>query len=88
MARMAKPCASERVAGMPREYYVLYSLLHTLQGLECHTDAVCGLVAEIQKTGKVSAKVRREMAALVQDVPVRMLEDELNELAGAMEQAA
>jgi hypothetical protein len=88
MAKMAKPCASERAAGMPREYYALYSLMHTLQGLECHTDAICGLVAEIQQTGKVSARVRREMAALLQDVPLRMLEDELYELAGAVEQAA
>jgi hypothetical protein len=87
----SKPCEGENRAptpGLPSAYYNLHSLLHTLRALESHIDDVCTLTAEIQRTGKVNATARRDIARLVHALPLNVLEADVSALHQAVEEAA
>ena len=74
--------------GMPDVYYPLHSLLHTLRQMEAHHDRICTLLTDIQRSGKVSSSLRRELTTLLDTIPCASLEQELNALASALRPAA
>jgi hypothetical protein len=88
MAAKAKDCDQQTdavKAGLPQVYYPLHSLLHTLRALESHGDQICTLLTEIQRTGKVSASVRRELENVLHALPAQVLDSELRAVWSAME---
>ncbi len=89
MPTTAKPCQEPATAtprpGLPPAYHHLYALLHTLRHLASHQDDICSLLAEIQRTGKLSAPVRRELTTLLHDLPTRSLDAELHAVLSALE---
>jgi len=89
MPKSAKACQSTSTrAGMPAAYYPLHSLLLTIRALACHEDQLCTLLTDIQRSGKVSARVRRELTELLGELPLQSLEAETQELWSALEEAA
>jgi hypothetical protein len=82
----AKPCQSERriAPRMPSAYYSLHALLQTLRQFEQHEDHICTLLNEMESTGKISAKVSRELRQLLGDLPLFSLESELESLAESL----
>ncbi len=88
MPTRTKPCQDKTPAarpGMPPVYNHLYALLHTLRALECHQDHLCTLLAELQRTGKADAALRKELTDLLQKLPVASLDHELLALWSALE---
>jgi hypothetical protein len=85
-----KPCESGiPAAHMPRAYYELHALLGTLRSLASHEDTMCSLLANIERTGKLSASARRDIARLLGDMHVDAFHDEAGALwRSANEQAA
>ncbi len=81
MPTRTKPCQEPATAtprpGLPPAYHHLYALLHTLRALSSQQDGICTLLAEIQRTGKVSAPVRRELAELLHTLPTVSLDSEV-----------
>ncbi len=71
----ASPEAAAR--DLPSAYHHVYALLHTLQHLAAQQDHLCTLLAEIRRTGRLSASLRRELAALLENLPTAALEAEL-----------
>lgn len=87
----AKPAchSAQRVASrMPSAYYSLHALLQTLRQFAQHEDQICSLLAEMERTGKVSAQVARELRRLLGDLPLFSLESELESLAESLTPAA
>ena len=87
----SKPCTEATAAakpGMPPVYYRLHSLLHTLRAVECQQDTLCSLLAEIQRTGKLNAAMRRELEAILHDVPAALLNSEVQSVWSELERAA
>ena len=85
-----KPCTEETGKarhGMPQVYYPLHSLLHTLRALETHQDQICTLLADIQRSGKVNAGLRKELTALLNQLPSVSLDAELHAVWSALEAA-
>lgn len=88
MATRTKPCQDTTPTaqpGMPPVYHHLYALLHTLRALECQQDHICTLLAEIQRTGKTSAALRRELTDLLHNLPAASLDSELRAVWSALE---
>lgn len=85
----AKPCQEPASAparpGLPPAYHHLYALLHTLRHLAAQQDDICTLLAEIQRTGKLTAPTRRELTTLLHDLPTRSLDAELDATLSALE---
>ena len=81
MPTSTKPCqepaASAPRPGLPPTYRHLYTLLHTLRALSSQQDHICTLLAEIQRSGKLSAPVRRELTELLHNLPTVSLESEV-----------
>jgi hypothetical protein len=90
MASKAKQCdqpAGSIQPGLPAVYYPLHSLLHTLRALDSHGDQICTLLTDIQRSGKVSASLRKELAGLLHDLPSAALLSELKAVFSALEAA-
>lgn len=88
MATRTKPCQDTSPTarpGMPPVYHHLYALLHTLRALACQQDHICMLLAELQRTGKVDAALRRELADVLHELPAASLDSELRALWSALE---
>ncbi len=88
MATRNKPCQDTSPTaqpGMTPLYNHLYALLHTLRALECRQDHLCTLLAEIQRTGKVDAALRRELADVLHELPAASLDSELRAVWSALE---
>ena len=88
MATRTKPCQETTQTpkpGMPPVYNHLHAVLHTLRALECHQDHICTLLAEIQRTGKASAALRRELTELLHNLPSASLDSELRAVWSALE---
>ena len=90
MPTATKPCAETTLAaaaknGVPPVYHHLYALLHTLRALGSHQDQICTLLAEMQRTGKAGAGVRRDLKALLSDLPMESLETELHAVWSALD---
>jgi hypothetical protein len=83
---IAKPCQSERrlAPRMPSAYYSLHALLQTLRQFADNEDHICMLLMEMESTGKMSAKVSREVQKLLGELPLFSLESELESLAESL----
>ena len=91
MARRKKPCSEATATvrrGLPAAYYQLHALLQTVRALQCCEDDLCTLLAEIQRSGKVGAGVRRDMLKTLHSMPVMNLHAELDACLDALEEAA
>ena len=90
MATISKPCSQQTEAaraGLPDVYYPLHSLLHTLRTLEQHQDQICTLLTDIQRSGKVGASVRKELTALLNQLPSAALDSEVHQIWSALDAA-
>ena len=90
MALNANKCEQQAAAakpGLPTVYYPLHSLLHTLRTLEQHQDHICTLLTDIQRSGKVGASVRKELTALLNQLPSATLDAEVHQIWSALEAA-
>jgi hypothetical protein len=87
---IAKPCqtAASSRSFLPGAYYPLHSLLQTLRTMASHEDDICTLLAEMERTGRLSSAVRRDLGRLLSALPMHSLHQELGDLGEAMEQAA
>ena len=90
MPTTTKPCQEPALAkarpGLPPAYQHLYALLHTLRALAGKQDHICTLLAEIQQAGKVKAPVRREIIALLHELPSASLDAEIDAVFAALDQ--
>ena len=90
MPAIAKPCQEPLTAaspsGLPPAYHHLYSLLHTLRSLDSRQDEICTLLADIRRTGRLSAASRRELTALLHELPLAALTSEADAVLSALEQ--
>ncbi|HVG27534.1 MAG TPA: hypothetical protein VM865_08015 [Acidobacteriaceae bacterium] len=89
MATKKKPCqepARPAHSGLPPAYYHLHALLHTLRTLQCHEDELCTLLADVQRTGKVSARTRREILELLHGLPSASLDAEIGAAFSSLDQ--
>lgn len=85
--RQCKQDSGRAPAGLPPVYYQLHTLLHTLRSFEQHEEHLCGLLGEIQRSGKVGARVRKELAAVLEALPVPSLQAEYESTWETLEQA-
>ncbi len=91
MATTTKQCKqgnARPAAGLPPVYYQLHSLLHTLRAFEQQEEHLCGMLAEIQRSGKVGARLRKDLSALLEGLPVDALQAEFEGTWQALEQAS
>jgi hypothetical protein len=91
MAKSKKPCAEATAAprrGLPPAYYNLHALLETVRSMQCYEDDLCTLMAEIQRSGRVGAGVRRELINTLQSIPAMRLQAEMDACFEALEEAA
>jgi hypothetical protein len=91
MAKPKKPCAEATATprrGVPPVYYNLHALLETIRAMQCYEDDLCTLLAEIQRSGKVGAGMRRELISTLQSIPAMRLEAEMGACFDALEEAA
>ena len=89
MANRAKPCQSATPAPQqPAAFYQLHALLGTVRQLARHEDEICTLLAEIERRGKVSASIERELVALLGNLPVESLHHEVAALSRTLERRA
>lgn len=91
MVESKKACEENAVApsrAMPEVYYPLHSLLHTLRELEAHEDQLCTLLTELQRTGRMTARVRNDLSAFLTSFPAASLEQEVRAIFYALHEAA
>ena len=91
MATRKKPCseASDTAQpGLPTAYYQVHALLETVRAMQCCEDDLCTLVAEIRRSGKLGAGVRRELLKVLHSIPVMNLHAEMDACFAALEEAA
>ena len=91
MAAIKKACEDTAVTptrSMPEVYYPLHSLLHTLRELQAHEDQLCTLLTEMQRTGKVTARIRSELSAFLTSFPAASLDQEVRAIFYALHEAA
>ena len=74
--------------GLPTTYYQVHALLETVRALACCEDDLCGLLAEIRRSGKVGAGVRRELLKVLHSMPVMSLHAEMDACMDTLEEAA
>jgi hypothetical protein len=74
--------------GLPTAYYQVHALLETVRAMQCCEDDLCTLLADIQRTGKVGAGVRRELVKVLHSMPVMNLHAEMDACFDALEEAA
>ncbi|HTV09453.1 MAG TPA: hypothetical protein VMD97_10455 [Candidatus Aquilonibacter sp.] len=91
MANRKKPCAEDTAItpkGLPPAYYTVHALLETIRMLQCQEDDLCTLLAEIQRSGKVGAGVRRELLKVLHNVTALSLHAEMTACFAALEERA
>jgi hypothetical protein len=91
MTTRKKPCSEASATaqpGLPRAYYQIHALLETVRALACCEDELCTLLAQIQRSGKVGAGVRRELLNVLHRMPVMNLHAEMDACFDALEDAA
>ena len=91
MATKKRPCAEtagRREPGLPPVYYQLHALLQSIRALQCHEDEICALLHQIQRTGRLTSGVQREIALLLRALPTTSLEAELQAVYAAVDEAA
>lgn len=91
MAGMKKACEDNGATpgrAMPEVYYPLSSLLHTLRELQAHEDQLCTLLTELQRTGKLNARVRSELSSFLTSFPAASLDQEVRAIFYALHEAA
>ena len=55
----------------PPVAYRLHALLHTIHSIDHHEDHLCTLLTAIEREGAVSPALRRELAALLEELPMQ-----------------
>ncbi len=55
-----------------------------MQSIEHHEEQVCTLMTEIQRTGVVSVAVRRELRRLLEELPARAYQTDLDAVRDAV----
>lgn len=89
MANRAKPCQSATPAPhQPVAFYQLHALLGTLRQLARHEDDLCALLADVEQRGRLTASAEGELSALLGNLPVDSLLQELAALWRTLERAA
>ena len=91
MATRKKPCSEATATtqpGLPAAYYQVHALLETVRAMQCCEDDLCTLLAEIQRSGKVGAGVRRELLRVLHGMPVMNLHAEMDACFATLEEAA
>ena len=91
MAQSKKACEEDSISpsrAMPEVYYPLHSLLQTLRELEAHENQLCTLLTELQRTGKITARVRSDLSAFLTSFPAASLEQEVRAIFYALDEAA
>jgi hypothetical protein len=91
MAKAKKPCAEATATprrGLPAAYYNLHALLETVRAMQCYEDDLCTLLTQIQRTGRVTAGVRRELINTLQSIPALRMQTEMDACFDAIEEAA
>lgn len=91
MATRKKPCTeatSTPKGGLPHAYYRLHALLETVRAMQCYEDDLCTLLAEIQRSSKVGAGVRRDLLKTLHSMPAMSLQAEMDACLDALEEAA
>lgn len=91
MATRKKPCIEPTVtakSGLPRAYYSVHALLETVRAMQRCEDDLCTLLAEIQRTGKVGAAVRRDLLKTLHSIPAMNFDAEMDACFEALEEAA
>lgn len=87
-----KPCNEATTAtvqrGLPPAYYHLHALLETIRALECHEDELCALIHHIQRSGKLTAALRRDITNLLNNLPAGSLQVEIQAAYSAVDEAA
>ena len=81
-----EPATAASQPGMPPAYHQLYALLHTLRSLDAHNERICTLLTDIRRIGKLTAGTRRELTALIHDLPISALHAEADAVLSAVEQ--
>lgn len=76
--RACKQDNSPAQPGLPPVYYQLHSLLHTLHSFAEHEEEICSLLSEIKRSGKVGARVRKELSAALDALPVHALQTDFD----------
>jgi hypothetical protein len=74
--------------GLPTAYYQVHALLETVRAMQCCEDDLCTLLADIRRSGKVGAGVRRELLKVLHSMPVMNLHAEMDACFAALEAAA
>ncbi len=90
-SRKVLPKKTPRAApqtNMPDAYYKLHGLLDSIRTLAAQEDEVCTLLASVQQQGKLTADVRRDLARLLDALPMHCLEEEISALRVALERRA
>lgn len=90
MATRKKPCTesiSSAQRGFPPAYYQVHALLETVRAIQCYEDDLCTLLAEIQRSGKVGAGVRRDLLKLLHSMPMMSFHAELDSCLDVIEKA-
>jgi hypothetical protein len=91
MANRKKPCNEANLnaqSGLPQAYYQLHALLETVRAMQCYEDDLCTLLAEIRRSGKVGAAVRRDLLKTLNSMPMMSLHAEMDACLDALEEAA
>lgn len=91
MATRKEPCNEVNAAaqrGLPEAYYQLHALLETVRAMQCYEDDLCTLAADIRRSGKMGAGVRRDLLKTLHSMPVMRLQAEMEACFDALEDAA
>jgi hypothetical protein len=66
----------------------VHALLETVRAMQCYEDDLCSLMTQIQRSGKVTAGVRRELMNVLHSIPAMRLQAEMDACFDALEEAA
>lgn len=69
----------------PPVFYRVNALLHTIRTIEEHEDQLCTILHEIQNSGTLSKKTGAELRALLEEIPSREYQGDLEALRAALE---
>ncbi len=69
-------------------YHHLHAMLQTIRQLASHEDEICALLTELQHTPSLTAGMRRELEALLGELPLRTLAAEAEQVSLSLQKKA
>ncbi len=63
---------------MPKAFYRVHALLHTMRLIQEHEDQLCTLMTEIRNAGEVSPELQTELHALLEEIPAADLQSNVD----------